>query len=265
MKVSDRPKKQFFLRSIEWGVEDDKRTIKGVIPFNSDSYDMEGIIERILPSAFNKTLADKAEVKCLFGHDVTKILGSSNAKTLRMSAEKDGLYFEVDLPNTTDGNDAYELIRRGDCRTLSFGFIPVKQNVTEEKNRTIVELVEVALLEISVCVAFPAYPEGSTNVRSLLRRCKIMDIKELDSILKKRELTQDDKDKISKIVEELSELTKSAEETQSQESTELNTETEKKEDSETVKETVVSEQEETEKKEEEKRARERFIFYAENI
>ena len=106
-KNNDKPKTDFFIRSCDYGVEDDKRTIKGVIPYNSDSVDMYGVTERIMPTAFNKTLADKTEVKCLFGHDTTKILGSSNAGTLRMTSEKDGLHFEVDLPNTTDGIDAY--------------------------------------------------------------------------------------------------------------------------------------------------------------
>ena len=58
---NDKPKGEFFIRSCDYGVEDDKRTIKGVIPYNSDSVDMYGTTERITPTAFNKTLADKAE------------------------------------------------------------------------------------------------------------------------------------------------------------------------------------------------------------
>ena len=34
---NDKPKGEFFIRSCDYGVEDDKRTIKGVIPYNSDS------------------------------------------------------------------------------------------------------------------------------------------------------------------------------------------------------------------------------------
>ena len=171
MKTKNKPKNEFFIRSVDYGVEEDTRTIKGVIPYNSDSVDMNGITEKITPTAFNKTLADKTEVKCLLGHDVTKILGSSRAGTLRMTSEKDGLHFEVDLPNTTDGNDAYELIQRGDCTTLSFGFIPVKVRSSVVDGHEVDELVEVILFEISVCVAFPAYPEGNTSVRSFFEKC----------------------------------------------------------------------------------------------
>lgn len=255
-KINDKTKGEFFIRAVDYGVEDDKRTIKGVIPYNSDSVDMYGTTERILPTAFNKTLADKAEVKCLLGHDVTKILGSSTAGTLRMKSEEDGLHFEVDLPNTTDGNDAYEIIKRGDCRTLSFGFIPVKTQWTEiDLNHDLRELVEVKLLEISVCVAFPAYPEGNTDVRSFFKKCGT-DFEEVNAILKREQLSEEDKTKLRAVVDNLEAMIRTAE--TSQQSNDTDNATEQKEAEERAK----AEAEAKEREEQNRRAR--FVFYTQN-
>ena len=259
-KTNDKPKTEFFIRSCDYGVEDGKRTIKGLIPYNSDSVDMYGVTERIMPTAFNKTLADHAEVKCLFGHDTTKILGSSGAGTLRMTSESDGLHFEVDLPNTTDGNDAYELISRGDCRTLSFGFVPVKTNYKLDEtgnDNDIRELVEVKLLEISICVAFPAYPEGNTSVRSFFKECG-MDFDELNNILKRETLSEDDKHKLNTIAEKLTALTRSAETGQQSKDTENATEEKEAE------EKAKAEAEKEAKEREETNRRERFVYFAQN-
>jgi uncharacterized protein len=253
MKTKNKPKNEFFIRSVDYGVEEDTRTIKGVIPYNSDSVDMNGITERITPTAFNKTLADKTEVKCLLGHDMTKILGSSGAGTLRMVSEKDGLHFEVDLPNTTDGNDAYELIQRGDCTTLSFGFVPVKVRSSVVDNHEVNELVEVKLLEISVCVAFPAYPEGNTSVRSFFEKCGT-DFEEVDEILKHEELTEEDKKTLKSVVDNLEALLNSAETDQQLKDTDNAT------DDEEAEEEKPTEEAEEEKKEEASR-RARFIFF----
>lgn len=253
---NDKPKGEFFIRSCDYGVEDDKRTIKGVIPYNSETVDMHGTTERILPTAFNKTLADKAEVKCLLGHDVTKILGSSTAGTLRMRSEEDGLHFEVDLPNTTDGNDAYEIIKRGDCRTLSFGFIPIKTKWTEiDLDHDLRELVEVKLLEISVCVAFPAYPEGNTNVRSFFKKCGT-DFDEVNAILKREQLSEEDKTKLRAVVDNLEAMIRSAE--TDQQSNDTDNATEQKEAEERAK----AEAEAKEREEQNRRAR--FVFYTQN-
>lgn len=253
---TNKPKNEFFIRAVDYGVEEDSRTIKGVIPYNSDSVDMNGITERIAPTAFNKTLADKTEVKCLLGHDATKILGSSGAGTLRMTSEKDGLHFEVDLPNTTDGNDAYELIQRGDCTTLSFGFVPVKVRSSVVDGHEVDELVEVKLFEISICVAFPAYPEGNTSVRSFFEKCGT-DFEEVDEILKHEELTEEDKKTLKSVVDNLEALLDSAETDQQPKDTDNATD-----DEEESKEGKPADEETEEKKdEEETNRRARFIFF----
>lgn len=242
------------------------RTITGTIPFNSDSVLIsdwwDEYIEQIGPTAFNKTLADRAEVKAFVNHDDGKIIGSSTAGTLRMKVNPTGLDFEVDVPETSFGNDAWETIKRRDCTTLSFGFIPVKYDESVEvdaegnefKRRT---LTEVKLLEISVCVAFPAYPAGNTSARSIFKAAGIS-FEEFSELLKRsNDLKPEEKQKVKIIADKLAELTRAAEPSQPASATDEAT---------AQKEAEEKAKLEAEAKEKEERAkRERFAFYEQNI
>jgi HK97 family phage prohead protease len=168
-------KKDFFIRSSTslTPVENEgKRYITGVIPYNSRSVDFGGnTYEEIEQTAFNKTLSDNKDVKVFYNHDDSKVLGSSKAGTLKLESRSEGLHFSCELPNTSYANDAYEIITRGDCQTLSFGFLPVKTEI----RGNVRHLKEVSLEEISVCVPYPAYPAGNTDteLRSFLKRNNI--------------------------------------------------------------------------------------------
>lgn len=143
--------------------QEGKKTIIGFIPFNVKSEDM-GFTEIITDTAFNKTLADNANVFALYNHNSSKVLGSVRAGTLRLSKATDGLTCEVDLPNTQYADDLWEIINRGDVTNMSFGFYPVKYEIDEEGNYL---LREVKLSEVSFGVAFPAYT--ATNAIALKR------------------------------------------------------------------------------------------------
>jgi hypothetical protein len=75
------------------------------------------------------------------------------------------------LGNTSWANDTWDVITRGDCNTLSFGFIPY-----EVENRSNLRyLKSVGLKEVSFCVSQPAYPE--TNSVSALRKIEDKNMK----------------------------------------------------------------------------------------
>ena len=79
-----------------------------------------------------------------------------------------GLKVRADLPNTTAGRDAAELLRRGDVDSMSFGFsVPTGGDEwsADGSERT---LRSVRLHEVSI-VAFPAYTStaGTTSVRGI--------------------------------------------------------------------------------------------------
>ena len=242
--MDEKQKLNIFYRNSNIQIRKDEngnetRTITGTIPFNSNSVLIsdwwDEYVEIIGSTAFNKTLADRSEVKAFVNHDDGKILGSSGAGTLRMHTEEDGLHFEIDVPNTSAGNDAWETIKRKDCTTLSFGFIPVKYDEEyrdDELGRKLKyrTLTEVKLLEISVCVAFPAYPEGSTDARSVFNKSGIT-FEEFKNILQRSgNLTEEDKNKIKAVADHLLELTRAAETSQPVATTEDNTEREMQSD-----------------------------------
>jgi len=184
--------------------EDGKKTITGVIPYNSRSLPIFGVTEIIAPTAFNKTLTDKANVRALFNHDDSKVLGSTKSGTLRLENSDEGLICSVDLPNTSFGRDAFEIVSRGDVNTLSFGFIPQKwEDSNKEKTRT---LKEVQLLETSFCVPFPAYPE-TTSIAYFRGLEKVnINIEALNDVLEKENFQDEDLLIIKNTVDKLNNL-----------------------------------------------------------
>jgi HK97 family phage prohead protease len=135
-----------------------KRIIEAIIPFNSKSVDLGGFREIITETAFRKTVSDKSNVYAYYNHNDSKILGSTNSGTLELRNESDGLYCKLHLGNTTYANDLWEITKRNDCNTLSFGFIP-----HEVENRgNLRYLKSVHLKEISFGVSQPAYEQTAS-------------------------------------------------------------------------------------------------------
>lgn len=121
--------------------------------------------ERIAPGAFTRTLKSKNDIRAYVNHDDTRLLGSTRAKTLRIEDRPEGGWVEIDLPNTTDGNDIRELVSRGDISGMSFGFSTVKDSWSASGDER--TLLEVRLHEVSVVTSVPAYPQTTASVRNL--------------------------------------------------------------------------------------------------
>lgn len=186
--------------SVQIREADGKRTIEGLIPYNSRSEDM-GFYEYIAPTAFNKTLADGADVRALVNHDTSKLLGRVKNGSLRLRSEDDGLHIECDLPETSYAEDAYKLIRDGYNNGLSFGFITIQDKWEEKEedgeNRAVCTLIEVRLLEVSFCVSFPAYEATDSKARNL--RSILADIK----AIKADELTAEERTALIDTIREI--------------------------------------------------------------
>ncbi|PEP81913.1 HK97 family phage prohead protease, partial [Bacillus toyonensis] len=67
------------------------------------------------------------DIRALWSHDTSKVLGRTKNNTLRLEEDDKGLRFELDLPRTTVGNDTYESVKRGDIAGVSFGFRAIQQ------------------------------------------------------------------------------------------------------------------------------------------
>lgn len=127
------------------------------------------IVEQISAGAFTDSLAVR-QVVGLWSHDTSQVLGNTKSGTLRVMDSLKELRFELDIPNTTVGNDAWELIQRGDVDGVSFGMRVTKDKWSSEKrdDKRIYKrlILNAELYEISP-VAFPAYPANEVSARSL--------------------------------------------------------------------------------------------------
>ena len=137
--------------------------------FESDSEPLP-FIERIAPGAFKGSLRNRNDIKLLWDHDTASVLGSTRAGTLRVTEDARGLFVEADLPNTSTGRDARELIGRGDVDSMSFGFTVARNGDEWSADGSVRTLTKINLHEVSI-VAFPAYTAtaGSTTVRGIDR------------------------------------------------------------------------------------------------
>lgn len=142
------------------------RHIVGLIPYNSRSLDLGGFVEVVTPTAFAETLRQGFDVKALFAHDMGRPLGRVKNGTLILKDTPQGLECRAFLPNTSYANDLLELVKRGDCTTMSFGFNKGESREKNENGKTVSYLTSVNLLEVSFGVIFPAYEETKVSISS---------------------------------------------------------------------------------------------------
>lgn len=162
-------KRNLTTNSVEIREDDEgKRTLTGyAIKWEMKSVTMgwRRFREQFKRGAFTESLTNEDQL-ALWSHDTSKVLGRTKNGTLRLFEDEVGLRFELDLLDTTLGDDAYKTIKRGDVDGVSFGFSMLKQEWDEaDPDNVIRTITKAKLLEISP-VAFPAYPDSEVSARS---------------------------------------------------------------------------------------------------
>ena len=180
----------------------DIRYIYGKIPYNTKSQKMyigysNCRFEKLDRNVFHKTLGDKSNVFANYSHDQSKILGSTKSNTLELEDKEDGLYIRCKVPNTSWGNDTWEVISRGDVTTMSFEFIPY--DWVDDQVEDTVTLRSAKLEAVAFCVAEPAYLE--TDSYASFRKRNI-DLEKLSEAIDEGKVTEDVK-KLAKTLNEL--------------------------------------------------------------
>lgn len=120
--------------------------------------------ERVSPSAFEGV--NMSNTLALWNHNYDEPVGRAG-KNLDLSVDDKGLRFDIDLPDTTRGNDIAELVRTGVVGGMSFGFTirdDEWNNEGEMPTRTINQIED--LFEITF-TPIPAYPTTEVAMRSL--------------------------------------------------------------------------------------------------
>ena len=145
-----------------------RRLVGHTAVFNSDSGNLGGFIEQIAPGAFRDAIP-RSDIRALFNHDASLILGRMKAGTLKVEEDERGLFYDVDLPDTTTARDLAESVRRGDVDGNSFSFV-VEEDRWEKRGdqllRTVVRVKE--LFDVGP-VTYPAYAGTTVSARSLER------------------------------------------------------------------------------------------------
>lgn len=140
--------------------------------------------EEIAPGAFNESLSQNKDVRCLFNHDWNYVLGRTSANTLFLEEDSKGLRFEVTLPNTTFANDLKESMSRGDINQCSFGFWVTGQEEDFSGELPLIRITNVELWEVSI-VPLPAYDDTEAALRSKFQEQNIETLKLRKKILDK--------------------------------------------------------------------------------
>ena len=158
------------------------RTITGyAILFDSPSAplwsdDESEAREVIAPEAITKEVLDGCDIKFTMYHDRQLILGRSNkgAGTLEYFVDEKGVGFNLELPKSPNGDEALELVSRGDISGCSFAFTTrywdsdfVERTVKVVNGTTMITYRVKAVTGVYdfTLAADPAYPETSVEAR----------------------------------------------------------------------------------------------------
>lgn len=181
--------------------ENEGRRISGkAISFDTQSNDI-GFIEILHRGCISQELIDSSNIVFLYNHDYNQVIARANKGkgTLNIDLRDDGVYFDLEVPNTTMGNDLLENIRLGNITQCSFGFRYANEEgaYKDEKidgvwYRDVYKIGE--LFDLSA-VTYPAYDDTYVNAR-MQERSKMEDkLKETEEIQEKvsEEKTEDEK------------------------------------------------------------------------
>jgi HK97 family phage prohead protease len=153
----------------------DTNTLHGYALKFDVQYDMGWFTESISRSALKS--ADMTDVRILFNHDPSLILGRTTSGTATVGVDDTGLWYSVDLPKSPNGENVRVALERGDITQSSWGFyLDFSGNPAdhwEERNgkqhRTILSVSRV--VDASP-VTYPANPDTSAAKRSFEEQTK---------------------------------------------------------------------------------------------
>lgn len=161
--MSRTRERRAFVTSFEMRQEDGKVGFRGYAAV----FDSPSNGEVVRRSAFNKTLAERDNVRLLVNHGGVP-LASTKAATMTLGVDERGLFVEaadLDTANPTV-QELVSAMSRGDLSEMSFAFVdmtPKEDRKDDDGNR---QLLDVRLYDVSV-VTFPWYEDTVAELNSL--------------------------------------------------------------------------------------------------
>lgn len=135
------------------------------IKFDEETELWPGYFEVIKREGVEKAIKD-ADIRALFNHDHSLVLGRTGNDTVRLDVDDVGLFGDI-IINKDDPQavGAYARVQRGDVIGCSFGFMPIKINTEERDDGSYLDtILELEIFEVSPCT-FPAYPQTEIAAR----------------------------------------------------------------------------------------------------
>ncbi|KIC77877.1 HK97 family phage prohead protease [Streptococcus constellatus] len=135
------------------------------IKFDEETELWPGYFEVIKRKGVEKAIKD-ADIRALFNHDHSLVLGRTGNDTVRLGVDDVGLFGDI-IINKDDPQavGAYARVQRGDVIGCSFGFYPIKINTEERDDGSYLDtILELEIFEVSPCT-FPAYPQTEIAAR----------------------------------------------------------------------------------------------------
>lgn len=145
----------------------DEKFLQGYfIKFNEETELWPGYYEQVSADAIDDDINEQ-DIRALFDHDTSKVLGRTKSGTLTLTKDDTGLFGKVLLnQDDPEAMSIYAKVARGDVSQASFGFfINDESGVFGEDDAYHSLLRDIELFEVSI-VALPAYPTTEIAARS---------------------------------------------------------------------------------------------------
>jgi hypothetical protein len=129
-----------------------------------------GMREKLAPGSFTDALL-RSDPTANINHDDQYLLGRVSAGTLALREDALGLFFEVEVPDTSYARDLAVLMQRGDVTKNSFAFTVAPEDISVEAvNKT--ERIETInrvqeLYDVAIVTSRPAYSQTFNAYRAL--------------------------------------------------------------------------------------------------
>ena len=142
--------------------QQDAGKIRLTIPYESWSEDLGGFRERILPTAFGRSIGGADDVLAFWSHDPSKPLARRSNGTLTLSSDRTALTAVIEPDAASWSEDAVHSVASGTVSGASFAFEAVEDRWYRQSGEWRRDLVDVTLIEVSPVVA-PAYPASTAT------------------------------------------------------------------------------------------------------
>lgn len=149
------------------------RTVSGyAVRFESESVNM-GFVEIIHRGAITDETIKSSDVFALLNHNENTVLARCNRGTgsLSLKVDNDGVFYEFEAPNTANGEELLEHIKRGEISQSSFAFTVSTEDGAEKWTKRsdgiiVREIFKIERLYDISPVYQPAYTETTCSKRA---------------------------------------------------------------------------------------------------